>query len=770
MSIKRKWNNSLLKAMPIICSLLVLPQVTLNNKSIDKNKNENLLTDNFSKELDNLNVKSDLKTIDISQQINYGCFESDWRSGHEVIHKIEPYKKAIVKATLSNLPNDVFVNKNILGVDEIKDTLLKYLKVKIQASKTSVLLRQKEYNSLTIDKFINLQDWSIDFVNLQIKTKNIFNFYKVKTVSFDKIILKPKLNKEIIHHSYFVSSIKDNYPIASLYINTFIKELIFEQKNIIDLNYDLNVSLIARLSSKNLNNNMNQVSTIIPKINFDYFNFKINYPNFKDINDPKFIYALKKFEDEIKKFVSQEEIYLTMSNGKQTQKVLVNKSSLSYETEILIDALKNKQEIYIEEISTNAGYSFDLQTVFDNSIKNPLVTFKNNKIYFNFVCRPNALNIQNFQAFNSRLKMNQKVYASQLIDDNNMLLNKDWVLNQLNMNFIINSKNNLFDSIYNLNELFNGQFININKVAKEIGLNYENNLFETQVDNLKGNIYFIAKIKNWKFSNDLSSDTIQGDFNISFKEKLKQNKDIYELVSQNYSDGNGYFLVRMKTILDNSIYQNNYQNKKLWILNQTNLKKQIYDYLQKNNLTSKTFVEKNDFFQTHIIETSQNNLNVYIDLFIDNSIEIKTYKAKHQSTIELKQELLKQIYEWEINSLLTYENQIVHKNNRFYQINTNKYQLDMIQDKIDKNKINFILQNLGLDNYFNIKISLEKLAKVLSNQDRYQDICKLIYQSETKVNSYVNWYFILLVIIIVITISLSIFWIVKKKVLIKKVN
>lgn len=475
------------------------------------------------------------------------------------------------------------------------------------------------------------------------------------------------------------------------------------------------------------------------------------------------------------------------------------------------------------DLNLNSLYQNSSASNFEN------ISLDNNSIQYDFLFNENALNIDNYEqkqenVGNNAIDLFFNQYLSQIVNDNNEIIDDKIVLNYLNKAIFKSDLNqNLFTNIVSLNDsniVNNLQYFHEGLKKFNLLDCYVNNQFTFKPNNTDGIFFTLLELDKWLYENETDIDIVHGNFTNEFIDNINANKDLYYVGS---NENKGYVLARIKTnetiplhskydlnkefdyeynLISNdpknplnvfNTFDNNYFE---YIWNELNSKENWIGYQTETIKDNKKIISKNyKLNQNKKITYSFDNFNFKYPLFINNSNNLLD-----DSSIENYDEYLNVIREVIWNSSINFSNtetnqgKIVNRklnNKKFDYYLNNKYTdwFDVVENKLDDSNllvINYHLSNNNSSlNSFTYEISIEELLSaysVFENSKIYQsdysnktnDIRKSIdtyvLKNETikeeNLNNGVDTQtlaIVLSVLVIVILISAICFYAIKKK-------
>ena len=390
-------------------------------------------------------------------------------------------------------------------------------------------------------------------------------------------MLKFKFNDEILSPAYELFSLKK--------LNVEIDKLLFNpttDKKIKDSLLNLSQSIFKRTKlfseyKKQFDDLLNK-GQLIP-IDTSLTSNEI-YKNFEDtskwnITIPTNVDEWDIYWNVISTYLGSNDIYLEYSTPKNNQlhkAKIWDKNSLTLnEIEMPQVSYTNEQQVIFSNIYatsnnlfSNIVYnvsSFSLDSKYSNFTKNE----QSETILYKYLYRKGALNYKNFD-ISSRNNDNRSIevpldkYVSEVVKLNNDFVDITGgeVLRALNKVITTDGKKEVFNeatSIHNSTNIlsFSNWIEGLDYFGiphnKDGFLYYDDDPFRypTFVRNDSDGIFYtIARINKWNLIGDSASET-HGEFSQEFVDKLRNNKDIFELKVPLEQNDQGYFLIKCKS-------------------------------------------------------------------------------------------------------------------------------------------------------------------------------------------------------------------------------
>ena len=303
--------------------------LNINNKEL-KEKNENLINDNLSKQnlIDNItqeknniykeltNLKTELQLTQEQLITNENEYEAKIKNVKETITNENNNKsinidkiKSLINDIYEKLPNEYSNNKNINSNINIfvKDNINEIAKLNEINKQINILNKKEEINIAIKEENEKLKNHIKEIINLTLEKTNIIYIEKLKqdftNISFEQLFLKiinyikifkicyllQKTKTELNYSEKYITWLneKNNFKEIKIEINK-INEEINEIKNIIkNSSLDLEKKVKNFLSKDEIKVEINNIQKKYEKIITDIFEYFLKYKNYS--NDKEYL-------------------------------------------------------------------------------------------------------------------------------------------------------------------------------------------------------------------------------------------------------------------------------------------------------------------------------------------------------------------------------------------------------------------------------------------------------------------------------------------------
>jgi len=633
-----------------------------------------------------------------------------------------------------------------------------------------IILSYKE----NIDKIKIIENKIIEYeyiINNYIMTSNIindkeYNFYQEKLEVINNIY-----NDEILENLNFKTKILDLNELDishNIEINSINRDLLNIEKELEILNININkIKHLEKIDKNTLINsdNENIYKELLNKINSVYnknieskINFKTvvkNIENIKIVNMNDEYKELEHNESILKDIILEKqkigniESILNIVNIKNENDYINYKSYIKNIENILDNNLRNtiynkNKRVDINNIETNKKLFRE-----KDAYKNELIIINNDLLKYDLIKKEECIisNNEEYEVLKSKLNILNKELEE---------INKNKLINNLNINydissfneiikeeyikseFVINNIDNLYHYLNNKNvniEKENEILNNINNYNTEI-LKYENNLKY----NIKNNLEIkksilndnIKDIENKIIEYQENYNIIKNEIIIYEKNKIIENniKLLNNLIIKeedinckiNINKENIYNIIEYKKIIEEELehyykyikYKNNqiklkeFENlKEKNIIKKENIKEQLYNiYYYKNKLIKDidNYIKNNEYNTNK--ELLNNLLNNLEKLRLLNNVNLKNINIIYTNYLTLKTEI--NIY----NNNIEYNNKIKElkdKESIYEKKEIEKNNIKKILDNIEKYEIYLKQKNMNNINSKELNIKEKKL-------------------------------------------------------------
>lgn len=706
--------------------------------------------------------------IDISDSLNYENDYYNYDKKPTEHLKLNPYTKSSAIFNIQNLKNIYLISQNNFSIDDAYSILLNANTImEIKASSYKVQLKNTLYESGATSITQNNLVWNLELELLNSKFIDI-DYCKILKVDLSGILLNAIKNS--IHYNYKYFNPNNNaYPSAILYFKTFLNEkikMVLNKPKSIYFVYDFNFEKLLTFQTTNLSNDLNDISIKLPTImlNFCWEKLliikKLNDEYISNINTSDNFYNYFLWAKLIPLFFINNTITASLTNDANNTTIILWKNNDFISNNLIVKNSSNKQINILNNFKElNNGFSFDTKKIFANSFStNDSIFYDNNQIIFNFMCRTTFLRIENFLELKDALIFNSNKYASELVDEYKNIYNKKNILDFLNSQIRI-IEGVLFSEVLTFNDINFDNFTNFENDIKKWNIKIFNNNYCLPTYNENGYIFFLAKIKNWKFYNDQESDIFQGDYSKTFKEMLINHDNFIYLNQKEHFSNDGYFIVKIQTNKITSIIDTNDSNI-LWKLNSVENFSKIKKHFSNSLNYSTKVINNSDFVFTYQMQSTSINTNSNINMKLDKPIALNYFHFNKNNFGNPINNIMAMVYNLPLNKFVSDKNKIILKSNNKYYLN-NLYKLD-IKPLID-NEFQIRISN-KTNNEFDFNISLGEMLNLLydSLNEHELNLINFITGEYTKTNKFINWYFILFIISILMLLITLIFITYKK--------
>ena len=353
----------------------VFIKLNLRQKSFSINgKNVNLLIQNQSQQLANVNVLIGLETLFKNQKnIKKIIINSNKTEVKKLLKFIRAYKINIPALYLENSISEGFIVYNLTLESNNKKNKLTYINGEITNAKINFL--QKQFENINFkfeysDKSLNIKDLNL-----------IYD--KTKFLSND--------------------------------INANIKDNTIEVKG--DFKNKINLSLLSNLFDLDINNYLEKNILLSSKSNFTVlFNKKFKMKDYKlesQINIEDLNIVLKKID--LKKYISDFNNKIILKNGELKFNLNKSKSlSVKIKSKFVFNESQKSKDLTLKNKKNNSGekYEFNID-LSENDVFIDLINFQkgiNEELFLNINAskKNNEYNINNFKLFNKKNMFNLK--------------------------------------------------------------------------------------------------------------------------------------------------------------------------------------------------------------------------------------------------------------------------------------------------------------------------------------------------------------------------
>lgn len=734
-----------------------------SNKKITKNSLIHELETNFNNFDNNLYLD-----IDISSSLTY---ENDYYNYDKIPTehlKLNPYNKSNVIFNIRNLKNIYLLNTNNFTINDAYNILSNNdTVIDIKASSYKIELKNQFYDSG--NKSISQNNLAS---NLELELLNPISidmaYCKIFKVDLYSIFLN--IIKTQIHYNYkYFNPNNNSYPSAILYFKTYLDEKIkmtLNKPKPIYFAYDFNFEKLLTLKTTNFYNNLNDISINPASITLDFdweklfIIRRLSKEYINNINNSNNFYYYFLWNKLIPLYFINNKITVSLSNELVNNTIILWENNMFINNELIVRTDSNKQTNILSNFKeSNNGFSLNAETLFNNIFNsNNAIIYENKKIIFHFVCRLSFLKIEEFLEMNTTLLFNSNKYASELVDEYKNIYDKKSILDFLNSQIRIR-EGILFTEILTFDDVNFDKFIDFENDIKKWDIRILNNNYYLPTYNENGNIFFLAKIRNWKFYNDLDHDIFQGDYSKSFKDKLIEHSNFIYLNQKYHFSNDGYFIIKILTNKRTSIMDENDSNI-FWKLNSIdNLSKIKEHFLHESNYKT-TLTNNSEFVFTNQIQSTSINKELNIDMQLHNPITINYFNSNKNNFGNPINNIIAMIYNLPINNAISDKNKIILRNNNKYYLN-HKYKLDIKPLTTNEFEINISNKN---NNKFDFSISTGEMLNLLYDTLNENEISLIdaITCEYTTTQKIINWYFILFIILILMGITLLLFIAYKK--------
>lgn len=749
----------------------------LNTNESDELQNKRISTNSLIDELEaNFNsIENNLYlNIDISSSLDYENDYYNYDKKPTEHLKLSPYIRSNAIFNVLDLKNVYLQDANKFSINDAHDILLNAnTLVEIKSSSYKVELKNKLYDS---GSALVTQKASTLDVQLQLTNEKLIDIDYCKILKVDLTSILFNTSRNLIHNNYKYFNPNNNaYPSAILYFKTYFNKnnkFILNQPRSIYFAYDFNFEKLLSLQINNFSNNPNDIFITPPTItlNFDWDKLlvirRLSHEYINNINNSNNFYYYFLWTKLIPLYFINNNITASLTNGEVTNRITLWENNIFITNELIIQNNSNKQINTLTNFKElKNGSSFKEEILFNNSFSDiTSISYKNNEIIFNFVCRPSFLKIENYLEMKDILLLSWNRYASELVDEYKNIYDTKGMLDFLNSQIRI-KEGKLFSEVFTFNDINFDKFINFDSDIKKWGIEIFNNNYYLPTYNENGQIFFLVKIKNWKFNNDFDYDAFQGDYSKDFKHKLIQHDNFIYLNQKDHFSNDGYFIVKVLTNKIISIVDEN-DSHTFWKLNSVSNLSKIKEHFLNSSSYITTLANNSDFVFTTQTYLTSINKELNINMALDNPIVLDYFNANKNNFGNPVNNILAMIYTLPLNSAASDENKIVLKNNDTYFLN-DKYKLDI--KSLISNKFEIYISNTN-NNKFDFVLSTQEMLDLLYNTLNQNELSSIdnitnIYKTTNKV---INWYFILFIILLLIVIGLLIVFVYKKSMLIIK--
>ncbi|MEG2802372.1 MAG: hypothetical protein RR881_02170 [Malacoplasma sp.] len=740
-----------------------------NKKLNAKTINSNYLIDELNRNYNNFDNALDLN-LDISNFIDYenDYYNYDKKPTEHI--KLNPSTKSKVIFNILDLKKIYFIDQANFAIEDAYNILFNdNLNINIDASSYSVKLKNKFYSSSPISLRLQKPSFTLN-ANLVSQNPIDIDYCKILKVDLQSILFT--IANSGLHNDYHYFNPNNNaYPSAILYMKSSISKNIkisFNKPITLYFLYDLNLAKLLSLNVVNFISDINNISNTLPTMWMDF-----NLEKLLDIwqlsneylenpleNSTRFYYHLL-WTQAIPLYFINNKITATFEayNNEETIVFWDNNKFIPFELKAHNNLNKQINTMWnIKDVNNNILMKID--SLFANSFSdNENIKLLNNKIFFYFTARITFLKIDKFSLMRDELLFNSDKYASQLVDENKNISNKVQILEFLNSQIKIES-GLLFNEILTFDEINFDRFTNLEAALKPFGIYVWNNNFYLPTYNENGEIFFLVKIRNWKFINDLDTDLFQGDYSIEFKQQLINHKNfIYLQQKERFSD-DGYFIVKVLTNKKTSIYDNGEKNI-LWKFNTESNLNSLKEHIKNEVNYKKTKANKSSFVYTYISEINTLNKDLTINFILKNPISFNYINPDKNNFGNPIENIFAMLCNLPINKELIGENKIIFENNNRYFLN-NKYKFNIEQLSNGESSLNISNRD---NEYFDLNISIKELLNLFANNLSKEEIDLTEPLQKQFVIEYkiLNWYFVLFIVILFLMILGLVIYIFKEK-------